>query len=66
MGSMVPETMTGTSYRVATNPMVPGSKADDKNFQILESMPVRGIITNLPALAVQMRGEVEAESGTGG
>ncbi|MDF2760801.1 MAG: molybdopterin containing oxidoreductase [Thermomicrobiales bacterium] len=38
--------MTGTSYRVAINPMVPGSKADDKNFRILESMPVRGIITN--------------------
>jgi DMSO/TMAO reductase YedYZ molybdopterin-dependent catalytic subunit len=38
--------MTGTSYRVAINPMVPGGKADDKNFRILESMPVRGIITN--------------------
>jgi sulfite oxidase len=38
--------MTGTSYRVAIVPMVPGGKADDKNFRILESMPVRGIITN--------------------
>jgi sulfite oxidase len=38
--------MTGTSYRVAVNPMVPGGKADDKNFRILESMPVRGIITS--------------------
>jgi DMSO/TMAO reductase YedYZ molybdopterin-dependent catalytic subunit len=38
--------MTGTSYRVAVNPMVPGGKADDKNFRILESMPVRGIVTN--------------------
>ncbi|MXQ14106.1 sulfite oxidase [Microvirga makkahensis] len=38
--------MTGTSYRVAIRPMVPGSKADDSNFRILESMPVRGIITN--------------------
>jgi sulfite oxidase len=38
--------MTGTSYRVAINPMIPGGKADDKNFRILESMPVRGIITN--------------------
>ncbi|HET8972719.1 MAG TPA: molybdopterin containing oxidoreductase, partial [Pseudolabrys sp.] len=27
-------------------PMVPGSKADPKNFKILESMPVRSIITN--------------------
>jgi DMSO/TMAO reductase YedYZ molybdopterin-dependent catalytic subunit len=38
--------MTGTSYRVAIRPMVPGGKADDSNFRILESMPVRGIITN--------------------
>jgi DMSO/TMAO reductase YedYZ molybdopterin-dependent catalytic subunit len=37
--------MTGTSYRVAIKPMVPGGKADDSNFRILESMPVRGIIT---------------------
>ena len=38
--------MTGTSYRIAIKPMVPGGKADDQNFKILESMPVRGIITN--------------------
>ena len=38
--------MTGTSYRVAIKPMMPGGKADDSNFKILESMPVRGIITN--------------------
>lgn len=38
--------MTGTSYRTAIKPMIPGSKADDSNFKILESMPVRGIITN--------------------
>lgn len=37
--------MTGTSYRVAINPMVPGGKVDDGNFRILESMPVRSIIT---------------------
>ncbi len=37
--------MTGTSYRVAIKPMIPGGKADDSNFKILESMPVRGIIT---------------------
>jgi sulfite oxidase len=37
--------MTGTSYRVAIKPMVPGGKADDSNFRILESMLVRGIIT---------------------
>ena len=38
--------MGGTSYRVAIKPMVPGSKADDSNFKILESMPVRGILTS--------------------
>ena len=38
--------MAGTSYRVAIKPMVPGGKADDSNFKILESMPVRSIITN--------------------
>jgi DMSO/TMAO reductase YedYZ molybdopterin-dependent catalytic subunit len=37
--------MTGTSYRVAIKPMIPGSEADDSNFRILESMPVRSIIT---------------------
>jgi DMSO/TMAO reductase YedYZ molybdopterin-dependent catalytic subunit len=38
--------MTEFSYRVAIKPMVPGDKADPKNFRILESMPVRSIITN--------------------
>jgi hypothetical protein len=44
--------------------MVPGGKADPKNFRILESMPVRSIITNpangtkLPAgtRAIDLRG----------
>ncbi len=38
--------MLGASYRVAIKPMMPGGKADDSNFRILESMPVRSIITN--------------------
>ena len=38
--------MGGTSYRVAIKPMVPGGKADESNFKILESMPVRSIITS--------------------
>jgi hypothetical protein len=37
--------MTGTSYRLPNKPMVPGGKADEKDFRILESMPVRSIIT---------------------
>ena len=38
--------MTGTSYRVAIKPMLPGGKADDANFKIMESMPVRSIVTS--------------------
>ncbi len=38
--------MTEFSYRVPIKPMVPGDKGDPKNFRILESMPVRSIITN--------------------
>ncbi len=38
--------MTGTSYRLAIKPMVPGDKADPANFKIMESMPVRSIITS--------------------
>lgn len=38
--------MTGTSYRVPANPMVPGGKVDEANMRILESMPVRSILTS--------------------
>ncbi len=38
--------MTGTSYRVPAKPMVPGGKVDEKDFRILESMPVRSILTS--------------------
>jgi DMSO/TMAO reductase YedYZ molybdopterin-dependent catalytic subunit len=38
--------MGGTSYRVTVKPMLPGSKADEKNFADLESMPVRSIVTS--------------------
>ena len=57
--------MGGTSYRVPTVPIVPGSNADGKtNFTDLTSMPVRAIITapangtRLPAAArdVSLRG----------
>jgi DMSO/TMAO reductase YedYZ molybdopterin-dependent catalytic subunit len=47
--------MTGTSYRVPIKPMIPGSEPEAGNFRILESMPVRSIIsspangTTLPA-----------------
>jgi DMSO/TMAO reductase YedYZ molybdopterin-dependent catalytic subunit len=38
--------MLGTSYRVPIRPVLPGGKADDANFKILESMPVRSIISS--------------------
>jgi DMSO/TMAO reductase YedYZ molybdopterin-dependent catalytic subunit len=38
--------MTEFSYRTAINPMIPGGKADPKNFKILESMPIRSLITS--------------------
>jgi sulfite oxidase len=56
--------MTGTSYRVPATPMVPGSEPEGVEFVILESMPVRSIIsspengTQLPAGTrnVELRG----------
>jgi DMSO/TMAO reductase YedYZ molybdopterin-dependent catalytic subunit len=38
--------MTGTSYRVPIRPMIPGGKADEASFRILESMPVRSVVTS--------------------
>ena len=38
--------MTEFAYRTAIKPMIPGDKGDPKNFKILESMPVRSIITS--------------------
>ena len=38
--------MTEFSYRLPDKPMIPGDKGDAKNWRILESMPVRSIITS--------------------
>jgi sulfite oxidase len=40
--------MGGASYRVTKIPMVPGGTTPDSNLVIMESMPVRSIITNIP------------------
>jgi DMSO/TMAO reductase YedYZ molybdopterin-dependent catalytic subunit len=40
------EGMQATSHRVPVRPMLPGSRADPGNFRILESMPVRSIVTS--------------------
>ena len=39
------EKMNGQSYRVPCEPVKPGSKVDDKDMCIIESMPVKSIIT---------------------
>jgi len=47
--------MTEFSYRTPIKPMVPGDKGDPANFRIMESMPVRSIITN-PANGAKLAG----------
>lgn len=37
--------MTGTSYRVPNRPVAPGEKVDKKDFEIIQSMPVKSLIT---------------------
>lgn len=50
--------MGGTSYRIPTVPLVPGSNADGKtNFADMTSMPVRSIIT-APANGTRLQGSV--------
>jgi len=39
------EKMTGSSYRVPCEPVAPGSKVEDDNMCIIESMPVKSILT---------------------
>lgn len=45
--------MTGTSYRVPATPMIPGSGPEGVEFLILESMPIRSIISS-PANGTQL------------
>lgn len=37
--------MTGTAYRVPKNPVAPGDKVKDEDLRIIESMPVKSLIT---------------------
>ena len=37
--------MTGKSYRVPTHPVAPGEAIADKDFRIIESMPVKSLIS---------------------
>lgn len=38
--------MTGTAYRIPRNPVAPGEKVKDEDMEIIESMPVKSLITN--------------------
>ena len=38
--------MTGTSYRVPRYPIEPGERVAEKDFRIIERMPVKSLITN--------------------
>lgn len=38
--------MTGTSYRVPNRPVAPGEDVDTKDFDIIERMPVKSLITS--------------------
>jgi DMSO/TMAO reductase YedYZ molybdopterin-dependent catalytic subunit len=38
--------MTGTAYRVPCNPVAPGEKVADEDMCIIESMPVKSLITH--------------------
>tara|TARA_R110002051_G_scaffold262306_2_gene322223 strand:+ start:10054 stop:11277 length:1224 start_codon:yes stop_codon:yes gene_type:complete len=39
------EKMTGSSYRVPKNPVAPGDKVKDEDMVIIESMPVKSLLT---------------------
>lgn len=51
--------MTGTSYRVPSYPVAPGEKVDKKDFVIIESMPVKSLIT-FPETGVELSGGAQS------
>ncbi len=50
--------MTGTSYRVPAYPVAPGQKVPKNDFRIIESMPVKSLIT-YPQSGVELTGSRE-------
>lgn len=48
------EKMLGDAYRVPKNPVAPGAKVDEKDFAIIETMPVKSIIT-APATGAEVK-----------
>lgn len=51
------EKMGGDSYRVPCKPVAPGSAVDDKDMCIIESMPVKSLITSPKSGAVIQEGK---------
>ncbi len=51
--------MTGTSYRVPNRPVEPGEKVDKKDFDIIERMPVKSLITSPETGAVTANKSIE-------
>ena len=50
--------MTGTSYRVPKYPVAPGQKVPLEDFKIIESMPVKSLITQPKTGAMIRKGEI--------
>ncbi len=48
--------MTGTAYRVPKNPVAPGEKVKDEDMKIIESMPVKSLITSPKSGAIIKKG----------
>jgi sulfite oxidase len=51
------EKMTGSSYRVPCSPVAPGDKVKDEDMCIIESMPVKSLITYPKTGAIIKKGE---------
>ena len=49
--------MGGSSYRVPCEPVAPGSKVEDSNMCIIESMPVKSLITHPKSGALLKEGQ---------
>lgn len=49
--------MQGTAYRVPKNPVAPGDKVKDEDMKIIESMPVKSLITNPKTGAILKKGK---------
>jgi len=50
--------MTGTSYRVPCEPVAPGDKVKDEDMCIIESMPVKSLITYPKSGAIIEKGQL--------